>query len=134
MLTLTLTPTLTHLCSWYDDNSTVTLAQVGTYKGVDGIQEYVQFAYPSSPYIETVGRFRSDFSFLSFDAEKRSCKMMVKYHSRFQLSEMAGNELFEYAPMNTFEWRFDDQKVGFMNVYCAPLSWPWAPVWAPLRG
>ena len=47
--------------------------------------------------------------------------MMNKYHSRFQLSEMAGNELFEYAPMNTLEWRFDDQKVGDMNVYCAPL-------------
>ena len=35
--------------TWFDDNSSVTLAQVGTYKGVDGISEYVQFAYPSSP-------------------------------------------------------------------------------------
>ena len=35
--------------SWYDDNSSVTLAQVGTYKGVDAIKEYVQFAYDSSP-------------------------------------------------------------------------------------
>ena len=107
--------------SWYDDNSSVTLAQVGTYKGVDAIKEYVQFAYDSSPYIATVGRFRSEFSFVSFDAKKRSCVMMSKYHSRFQLSEMAGNELFEWAPMNTLEWRFDDQKVGDMNVYCAPL-------------
>ena len=33
---------------------------------------------------------------------------------------MAGNELFEYASMYKLEWRFDDQKTGFINVYCAP--------------
>ena len=120
--------------TWFDDNSSMTLAQAGNYKGVDDIEEYIQFAYPSSPYIATVGRLREDSSFVSFDPEKRSCVVMSKYHSRFQLSEMAGNELFEFAVMNTLEWRFDDQKVGDINVYCAPLSRPWAPVWAPLRG
>ena len=120
--------------NWFDNSSSMALAQAGTYKGVDDIEEYARFAYTSSPYIAATGWFRSDFSFLSFDAEKRSCKMMVKYHNRFQLSEMAGNELFEFAVMNTLEWRFDDQKVGDINVYCAPLSRPWAPVWPPLRG
>ena len=120
--------------TWFDDNSTLTLAQLGIYKGAGDIEEYVQFAYPSSPYIETVGRFRSDSSFVSFDPEKRSCVMVMMYHSRFQMSEMAGNELFESANMVKLEWRFDDQKVGNINLYCAPLSWPWAPVWAPLRG
>ena len=110
--------------TWFDDNSSMTLAQKGTYKGVDGIEEYARFVYPPSPYVATVGTFRSDFSFVSFDAEKRSCVMMAKYHSRYQLSEMAGNELFEYADMVKLEWRFDDQKVGYMNVYCAPLSRP----------
>ena len=108
--------------NWFDNSSSMALAQAGTYKGVDDIEEYTRFAYPSSPYIAAYRWFRSDFSFLSFDAEKRSCKMMVKYHSRYQLSEMAGNELFEFAVMNTLEWRFDDQKVGDINVYCAPLS------------
>ena len=112
----------------------MTLAQVGTYKGVDGIKEYVQFAYPSSPYIATVGTLRSEDSFVSFDPEKRSCVVMTKIHDRIQMSEMAGNELFESAYMVTIEWRFDDQKIGNINVYCAPLSWPWAPVWGPLRG
>ena len=110
--------------TWFDDNSSMTLAQKGTYKGVDGIEEYARFMFPSSPYVATIGAFRSDFSFVSFDAEKRSCVMMAKYHSRYQLSEMAGNELFEYADMVKLEWRFDDQKVGYMNVYCAPLSRP----------
>ena len=120
--------------TWFDDNSSMTLAQVGDFKGAGDIEEYARFAFPSSPYIATAGVFRSDFSFVSFDPEKRSCVMLIESHGRFQLSEVAGNELFEFANMNTLEWRFDDQKVGKMNVYCAPLSWPWAPVWAPLRG
>ena len=120
--------------NWFDDNSSMTLVQTGNYKGVDGIKEYIQWAYPSSPYITTVGRLREDSSFVSFDAEKRSCVMMIKYHNRFQMSEMAGNELFEFAVMNTLEWRFDDQKIGDINIYCAPLSWPWALAWVPLRG
>ena len=37
----------------------MTLAQAGTYKGVDDIEEYVRFAYPSSPYIATVGALRT---------------------------------------------------------------------------
>ena len=106
--------------NWFDNNSSMTLAQAGSYKGVDDIEEYVQFAYPSSPYIATVGRLREDSSFVSFDPEKRSCVVMSKYHSRFQLSEMAGNELFEFAVMNTLEWRFDDQKIGDISIYCAP--------------
>ena len=106
--------------TWFDDNSSVTLAQVGTYKGVDGISEYVQFAYPSSPFLATVGWFGSEDSFVSFDPEKRSCVVMTKIHDRVQMSEMARNKLFEYAYMYKLEWRFDDQKTGFINVYCAP--------------
>ena len=117
--------------TWFDDNSSLTLAQAGNYKGVDNIKEYVMFAYPSSPYIATFGWFRSDPSFVSFDAEKRSCVMMAKDNNRVQMSEMAGNELFESTIMNTLEWRFDDQKVGKMNVYCAPLSVGPGPLCGP---
>ena len=99
--------------NWFDNNSIMTLPQTGNYKGVDGIKEYVHFAFPSSP----PGKFCSDSSFVSF--ENRSCVMMIK----FKLSEMAGNELFELVDMIKLEWRFDDQKVGSINVFCAPLSW-----------
>ena len=108
--------------NWFDNNSSMTLAQAGTYKGVDDIKEYVQFAYPSSPYIAARGTLRSDPSFVSFDPEKRSCVMMNKFNARVQMSEMVGNELFESPDMNKLEWRFDDQKVGHMKLYCAPLS------------
>ena len=107
--------------SWYDDNSTMTLAQAGNYKGAGAIEEYTRFAWPSSPYLAALGTFRSDSSVVSFDAEKRSCVMMVMHHNRMQLSEMADNVLFEYADMYKLEWRFDDQKIGEINVYCAPL-------------
>eukprot|EP00964_Phaeocystis_antarctica_P037609 scaffold21489_cov67-Phaeocystis_antarctica.AAC.4 len=110
--------------NWFDDNSTVTLAQSGNYKGAGDIEEYARFAFSSSPYIAAFGAFRIDSSFVSFDPEKRSCVMMVKIHDRNQLSKMAGNELFESAIMNTVEWRFDDQRVGNLNSYCAPLSRP----------
>ena len=80
----------------------------------------MRFAFPSSPYIAAVGMFRLDSRFVSFDAEKRSCVIMTHIHNRIRLSEMAGNELFEYASMYKLEWRFDDQKTGFINVYCAP--------------
>ena len=45
--------------NWFDNSSSMTLAQAGTYKGVDDIEEYVRFAYPSSPYIATVGALRT---------------------------------------------------------------------------
>ena len=110
--------------TWFDDNSSMTLAQAGNYKGAGDIEEYVRFSSPSSPYIVALGDIRSDFSFVSFDAEKRSCVTLLLGHGRFQLSEMAGNELFEFVAMYTLEWCFDEQKVGNINVYCAPLSWP----------
>ena len=106
--------------SWFDDNSIMTLAQAGSYKGAVDIEEYVRFVFPSSPNIAALGRFRADTSFVSFDAEKRSCVMMSEQHARFQLSEMAGNELFEFVAMYTLEWRFDEQKVGNFNVYYDP--------------
>jgi hypothetical protein len=57
---------------------------------------------------------------VSFDEEKRSCVFMSLVHSRFEMSEIADNKLIETAWMNTVEWRFDDQKVGYLHVYCAP--------------
>ena len=76
--------------------------------------------FPSSPFISTNGLFRSDSSFVSVDAEKRSCVLMRTNHNRLQMSELAGNELFEAAVMLKLEWRFDDKKIGNIWTYCAP--------------
>ena len=49
--------------NWFDNNSSMTLAQAGTYKGAGDIEEYVKFAFPTSPYISTLGIFHVDTSF-----------------------------------------------------------------------
>ena len=104
--------------TWFDENSTVTLVQAGVYQGVDDIKEYMKFLHPVSPYISAHGVLHAEQSFVSFDEEKRSCVFSNMIHSRFQMSEMGGNELFEAAWFNTVEWRFDDQKVGRIDIYC----------------
>ena len=59
---------------------------------------------------------------MSVDPEKRSCLFLKLTHDRFQFSEMAGNLLFEGPRMAKLEWRFDDQKMGKIGIYCAPPS------------
>jgi len=103
--------------SWFDEHSSMTVAQTGTYIGVDDIKEYVRFGFPSSPYIAARGTFAEASSFVSFDEEKRSCVVNSKFHSRYHMSEMAGNALFEYTNMYNVEWRFDEKKIGKLSIY-----------------
>ena len=51
---------------------------------------------------------------------KRSCVFKRMIHNRYQHTEMADNALYEANTMFTVEWRFDDKKVGKVNVFCAP--------------
>jgi hypothetical protein len=104
--------------TWFDDNSSMTLVQAGVYQGVDDIKEYMKFILPFSPYISANGLLHHESSVVNFDEEKRSCVFLALAHSRFQMSDMGGNELFETAWFNTVEWRFDDQKVGRIDVFC----------------
>ena len=106
--------------TWFDENSTVTLVQAGVYQGVDEIEEYLKVLFPVSPYISVHGALHVEQSFVSFDEEKRSCVFSNMIHSRFQMSEIGGNELFETAWFSTMEWRFDDQKIGRIEVFCTP--------------
>ena len=57
---------------------------------------------------------------MSLDPVKRSCVFKRMNHNRYQHTEMADNALYEANTMFTVEWRFDDKKVGKVNVYCAP--------------
>ena len=105
---------------WFDDKSSMTLAQTGVYKGLDAVLEYSKFIFPGSPYISTNGKLGSEFSLVSVDAEKRSCVLIAMEQLRYQMSEMASNELFESTIMFKAEWRFDDQKIGYIHIFCAP--------------
>ena len=103
--------------TWFDDNSTVSLPQTGVYQGADDIKEYMKFIFVS-PYISANGLLHDESGLLNFDEEKRSCVFLVLIHRRFQMSEMGGNALFEAALFYKVEWRFDEQKVGRMGVFC----------------
>ena len=104
--------------TWFDENSTVTVVQAGVYQGVDEIKEYMKFVLPVSPYISVNAVLHDEKSVINLDEEKRSCEFLNLFHNRVQMSEMGGNELFETALFNTVEWRFDDQKVGRMKIFC----------------
>ena len=68
---------------WFDDKSSMTLAQTGVYKGLDAVLEYSKFIFPGSPYISTNGNLGSEFTFVSVDAEKRSCVFIVVEQQRY---------------------------------------------------
>jgi len=109
--------------TWFDDNTSLTLAQTGVYEGVDDIEEYIRYMFPGSPYFSVHGILRSEKTFLSFDEEKRSCMFLRMNHNRYQMSEMANNELWEAPALVKFEWHFDTQRVGRMDVYLGDRSY-----------
>lgn len=78
--------------------------------------------FPGSPYFSVHGILRSESTFLSFDEEKRSCMFLRMNHNRYQMSEMANNELWEAPVLVKFEWHFDTQRVGSIDIYRAPLA------------
>lgn len=108
--------------SWFDDESEMTLAQAGTYRGVDNIKEYVMFAYPTSPYISVALQppGSAENAIVGFDEAERVCVMSTMYHNRYAMSPMAGSELFQYVWMTKLEWRFDAQKIGQISIYYDP--------------
>ena len=61
---------------------------------------------------------------MSFDEEKRSCMFLRMNHNRYQMSEMANNELWEAPALGKFEWHFDTQRVGSIDIYRAPPTRP----------
>ena len=62
----------------------------------------------------------------------RTLTLTFAYHS--QLSEMAGNALFEYTNMYNVEWRFDEKKIGKLSIYCAlPRFAPFIPPRSSVR-
>ena len=50
----------------------------------------------------------------------RTLTLTFAYAYRLQLSEMAGNALFEFSSMVKLEWRHGDQRVGKLAFFCAP--------------
>ena len=87
-------------------------------RGVWWVRIVCIFGELYTSYLSVNAVLHDEKSVINLDEEKRSCEFLNLFHNRVQMSEMGGNELFETALFNTVEWRFDDQKVGRMKIFC----------------
>ena len=62
---------------FFTENSTMILAEAGTYTGADDIEEYVKFASPLSPYIMAQTRLPGDFTVKGFDPSTGTCSFLA---------------------------------------------------------
>lgn len=58
---------------YFNDNSSMTLAQAGTYIGVESITEYVAFASSLSPYIKSAPVVNNFVQAIGFDPNSSTC-------------------------------------------------------------
>ena len=61
---------------YFEDDSTIKLAQGGVYTGLDGIEEYVRFVDTSSLYNTVVERVLLQFSLNSVDPMTGTCEFV----------------------------------------------------------
>lgn len=62
---------------FFDSSSTITLAEAGTFKGADSIEEYVRFATKDSPFFLQDPVENIEFQFAGFDAQKETCRFLL---------------------------------------------------------
>ena len=60
--------------TYFDETSTLTLAQAGVYTGPDAIEEYVKFADENSPYIQAKREYVQETTMTGFDPTTNICK------------------------------------------------------------
>ena len=58
---------------YFDENTTMTLAQTGVYKGPEELEEYVRFIDLSGPYMKTMKELNVTYADLIFDSDTGSC-------------------------------------------------------------
>jgi len=62
---------------YFNEESTMTLAQSGTYQGPDQIEEYVRFADTSSPYINERYNYNMTYDISGFDPIDGVCTFLI---------------------------------------------------------
>ena len=76
---------------FFRSDSTWTLAEAGTYYGVDGIKEYVKFASEFSPFVEEVRDIYEEVTIdpTRFDSETGTCVFLRARQAYFRMSAPA---------------------------------------------
>jgi len=110
---------------YFDEDSTVTLAQAGVYQGPAAIEEYVRFTDTSSPFIDTkVPIFQSNPPELTgFDPETGTCKFNVYSISTITLNN-DGTEGGTYTAGRLLKvyYSIPDENIPRIDIYFTPES------------
>ena len=103
---------------WFDDNSTLTLAQAGEYKGAADIVEYVRFANIDSPYVNDAMLVNLTSSISGFDPMTGICKFSLVEASWYILNpEVTGGQSFTVGVMGNFYYSIPNNNLAKVDVY-----------------
>jgi len=103
---------------YFDEESTMIVAQTGTYQGPDGIEEYVRFVDDTSPYIDDKSRFFRESALTGFDADTGICKFGV-----YSLQTLTFNDAItdggtlSYGALQNVYYSIPAVKIAKIDVY-----------------
>jgi hypothetical protein len=103
---------------FYKADSTMTLAPAGTYYGANGIEEYVKFASPFSPFLEEFGEisFKADLG--GFDEITGTCIFFRARDTYFKMSAPAVPGLEgELANYIQIQYKIDGHYISHVEVF-----------------
>ena len=104
--------------TYFDETSTLTLAQAGTYTGPDGIKEYVKFADVDSPYIRAKRSYERNSEMTDFDPTTNICKFTTYFFEALDLNPAftAGDTINFGGIINTY-YSATTSKIPTVHLY-----------------
>mmetsp|Transcript_20961 Transcript_20961/g.23230 ORF Transcript_20961/g.23230 Transcript_20961/m.23230 type:complete len:396 (-) Transcript_20961:26-1213(-) len=103
---------------YFDEESKLTLAQTGVYKGPDAIEEYVKFVDDSSPYIDAKSRFFGESELSGFDADTGTCKFSIYTLQTLTLDEdITEGGTLSYGALQNVYYSIPAVKIAKIHVY-----------------
>ena len=103
---------------YYNEQTTLTLAQTGTYQGPDKIEEYVRFATISSPYVAEKYNYNMTNTMSGFDSIDGVCTFLIysTQGTRFDDNLTKGG-LISYGAIQKIYYSIPQNKVTIIHGY-----------------
>ena len=106
---------------YFDEESTLTLAQTGTYQGPNGIEEYVSFTDNNSPYIDDESRFFAESDLSGFDTNTGMCKFSIYTLQTATLNDdITEGGTLSYGALQHVYYSIPARKVTTVDIYYSP--------------
>jgi len=105
--------------NFFSENSSMTLAQTGTYQGIEDIKEYLQFG-EEEPYgvvRQTVETPHVRYVVTSFNEQGRSCTALLLVHQRASTTDIGGAVTYENLVAFKLYIDLNIQKVTTANIW-----------------